>query len=628
MNRLIKNRKYRLLLLRCSSLPLATVLLTGMAILSASRVFALGEWAWLILLGSLLALAIMAVLLRTGPDVWRDVFHYRRLSQPARMRAMQHHVAWSYQRPSQLLIEHCEIILAEQAYACIQTRQDGVSVLSATRGRWNRLSFILTHIASLLILMGLLLDSDLWLRYQSATGQLHAETRPIPLNEMAVQSRIKANSSMAFQAYAQLQPGQKADEVRLMTEHGALARHLPFAVAVDSVELDTSHLAHENIFLTRIAILDPRLNEPVRAVLGSNRPFHYRGFDYYQQAVLDGGSELTVSMWPLGYSHAVPLTIRSRVGNERQLETREGAIHIRFSDLKPRNINSNLTDQQTAPHYKNIGPSLSYHVNDQAGREREFINYMLPVLRNERYFFISGYRRQTDDSFHFIHLPADQKGSLQQFFELYAAMYDQPRLARAIKQVLHDAGKTVSSKERDEFEATVSELFSLFRSGGMQAVNDNIKSRVDAAAYQQSLQLSHKLVRSLLYALYKQTLSSEKINETALLFFEDAFAALAVMADADMPFYIQLQDMVYKPMVNLLVSYKPGQLVFFTGCLLLLAGLISSFYNYHRRIWITFETEGDSTIVSVSGMGGRQSRYFSREFNRLFTQLQKSLNAC
>lgn len=628
MNRLLKNRQLRFLLLRCSSLPLATVLLTAMAVVIAGFVFKQAESGWLILLSCLLGAAVISVLLRVGPVMWRDLSHYRKLKHVSHIQSIHHHVTWRFHQAPQKLVEHCQSVLIEQRYAVRQTQQDGLTLLTAMQGRLNRLGFILIHAAGLLILVGVLLDSDLWLRYQTGTGKLVAASRSIPLNEMSGHSRISSRSAMAFQGVEQLLSGQMTDEVRVMTAQGTLARHMPFAIAVNSVELDANQLLQENNFLTRIAILDPRLDEPVRAVLGSNRPFHYRGLDYYQQSVMDGGSELTVSMWPLAHARSIPLTFRTQVGTERQLQTRQGTIHIVFSDLKPRNVMSMQANSQAAAEYKNIGPSLYYTVNDESGSEREFVNYMLPVLQDGRYFFVSGARAHGDEPFRFMHLPVDRDGSLKLFLELHAALYDQARLDEAVNKVLFDAGKVDNTKERDEFKTTLSELVKLFRDGGFEAVSQNIAGRVEPANYQQSMQLSHKLVRSLIYALYKEIIKSQDRDKTDVLFFEDALPVLDRLAEVDMPFYVQLQDMVFKPAVNLLVSYKPGETIFFTGWLMLLSGLLASFYTYHRRIWLVFKTEDDHTTVSIAGMGNRQRQRFAREFNRLFTQLHKTMSAC
>lgn len=626
MSRLFKNRQRRFLFLRYSTLQLATMLLTAMAVVVASLWFKQAELGWLVLLSSLLAGALVCVLLRVGPVMWRDMTRYRNLQQVSRMPVMHNHVAWRFNQAPQKLIEQSHKVLAGHRYSIKQTQHDGLTLLTAMRGRLNRLGFILVHAAALLILLGVLLDSDLWRGYQIRSGKLITETRSIPLNEMDVLSRIHARSAMAFQGNEQLLTGQMSDEVKVITPHGVLVKHLPFAVAINGVELDANQLLQENNFLTRIAILDPRLDEPVRAVLGSNRPFHYRGLDYYQQSVMDGGSELTVSMWPLAHAHSIPLKFRTQVGTERQLQTRQGTINILFSDLKPRNIMLRQSGNQTASEYKNIGPSLFYSVNDESGSEREFVNYMLPVLQDGRYFYISGARSHGDEPFHFMHLPVDREGSLNLFFELHAALYDKAGIDMAINKVLSAAGRADNTPERDEFENTLLDLIKLFREGGFHAVNENIASRVEPENYQQSMQLSHKLVRSLVYALFKEKITTHTMDETDVLFFEDALPVLARLAEVDMPFYIQLQDMVYKPMVNLLVSYKPGETLFFTGWLLLLSGLLCSFYTYHRRIWLVFKTEDDDTTVSIAGMGDRQGQRFAREFNRLFTQLQKTLS--
>ncbi len=164
--------------------------------------------------------------------------------------------------------------------------------------------------------------------------------------------------------------------------------------------------------------------------------------------------------------------------------------------------------------------------------------------------------------------------------------------------------------------------------GGFAAIDRNIASRVSEKDYQQSRQLSHKLIRSLLYALYIDTQDravGTGRGENSLLFFEDAIPALSRMAEISMPFYIQLEDMQFKPAVRIMVSQRPGEMLFMIGWLLLLAGLLLVFYNWYRRIWLLFEESGHETQVSMAGMGGRRVGLFNREFNALFTRLQKDM---
>lgn len=630
MIQLLTKHKFRRFLLRCSSLQLASILMASIALLYA------GSWLeqsvpwWLILLSGLLALVLLCVALRVVPVVWRDMVYFRNISRLERMPAMQNYVSWQIKQTPQELAARCRTVLAQQAYGVLQEQTNGMTMISAMKGKLNRLGFILIHLAGMVILLGALLDSDLWLRYQIWSGKLSPVSRSMPTNEMSVESTIGARSGLAFQGSGHLLPGQISDELKVSTEQGELVKHLPYAVVVNAVELNTEQLLLENNFLTHIAVLDPRLDKPVTAVLGINRPFRYRGLNYYQQAIADGGSELTVTMWPLTHARATPLKFRSQVKAERRLQTRLGTISIVFSDLNPRNVMNMQTEPTASPEFKNIGPSLYYSISDELSREREFINYMLPVLQNGRYFFISGVKESDAASFRFLHIPIDQNGGPELFLELHAALHDQIKVDKAIQKVLRDAGKTAKSAEHKALQTTMAELVALFRQGGFRTLDESIGRRVDKVNYQQSSELSYKLVRSLLYALYIELddhgrQAGEQIDESALLFFEDAILALSGLAEIDAPFYIQLEDIDYKPLVKLLVSYKPGEPLVFIGWFILLSGMLASFYSYHRRIWLVLKNDEAGTLVSMAGMSSRHRKQFADEFAGLFAQLQKQL---
>lgn len=625
MNQIFTRRHFRLLRLRNSSLPLAVVLLLALAVLLTSLWLEQARVGWLFVVAGCLFVSIALLLWRQLPAVWRDLTHYRQLQQLSRMQLMQHHVSWRFSSPAPELREQCQAVLASQGYRVHVLKGGSQYTLSAIKGKLNRLGFWIAHLSVLFILSGALLDSELWLDLQLSTGKLHAETKHIALNDMPAQSRVPSRSDIAFSGSENVQAGQIIDEVRLVTAQGFLSRHLVYPVSVQQVELDARQHLLENNFVTRVAILDSTRDSPVQAVLGVNRPFRYRGYVYYQQAVEDAGSELSVSMWPLQHASVVPLKFRTQLGAERKLQTRAGGITVHFAKLRPRNVQSVQVEQGSEAVFKNIGPSLIYKVSEAFAVEREFINYLLPIKQNGRYFYISAVREKDNGPSRYIHIPVDKRASLTRFLDLHAAMHDGSKVKRGINKVLKDAAKPGGQSDTKAFATTLHELLVLFREGGFAAIDKNIASRVSRENFAQSQQLSHKLIRSLLYALYLELQADNQLDETSVLFFEDAIPALSSMAELGMPFYIQLQDMQYRPSVKIMVSYRPGEVLFFTGGILLIISLIAIFYSWHRRIWLLFEAKGNETQVSMAGMGGRHKQAFSREFNKLFTQLQKGM---
>lgn len=623
-------RKLRRILLRCSSWQLAAILLIALAAVFTGFWFESSSPWWLLLLTSVLSLALISALIRVSPLMWRDMMYYRRLRHPESMPSMSHHAVWRARQSVQLLADRYQSVLNRHGYAVRRIQNNDGVMLGATKGRLNRTGFVLIHIAAVMIIFAAVLDSDIGLRYLLWRGVLLGEPRDIPVNEIARQSSIGSGSGLAYQAEIKLRPGQMSDEARVRTDAGFLAKHLPYAVAVNSVELDTAHLLQENNFLTHITVLDSRLNNPVQTALGNNQAFHYRGLDFYQRGLEDGGSDLTVAMWPLAHVRSTPLKIRTQVSAERELQTRQGTIRIFFSDLNPRNIMPMQTDSARTSEYKNIGPSLHYRVNDEQLREREFINYMLPILQDGRYFYISGIRESDTGPFRFIHIPVDRQGGLDTFFKLHSALYDPQKIAQAIGRVLKDAGKSEQSDDRKALRSTLAKLLDWFRDGGFPLL-DKKTGGSSAKLNDQGRALTYKLMRSLLYAMFSEMVSKDgqtagSSNEPDLLFFEDAMPALSVLAELNTPFYIQLQEMDYQPVVKLLISYKPGVPIFFVGGFLLLGGMSFRFFAYHRRIWLQIKT-GDPTSLTMVGMSNRQRQRFGIEFNSLSASLQQHLDA-
>jgi hypothetical protein len=79
---------------------------------------------------------------------------------------------------------------------------------------------------------------------------------------------------------------------------------------------------------------------------------------------------------------------------------------------------------------RNVGPSITYKLRDAAGQAREFHNYMLPVDLGEGVpVFLMGMRETPAESFRYMRIPADEKGGMDGFLQMRAALTD-PRRAR------------------------------------------------------------------------------------------------------------------------------------------------------------------------------------------------------
>ena len=141
-----------------------------------------------------------------------------------------------------------------------------VNVVCSIIERWpwgrQRLGFLLTHGALLLILMGAL-----------GTAIFKQE------GQLALWEGEQSNEFV--NAYT---PGE--------IDHYSL----PFTVKLDAFEIDTYPGTQRPAqFRSRVQVIDPSLDEPFSAIIEMNHPLSYRGFDFFQSSYRqESGREMTI----------------------------------------------------------------------------------------------------------------------------------------------------------------------------------------------------------------------------------------------------------------------------------------------------------------------------------------------
>ncbi len=73
---------------------------------------------------------------------------------------------------------------------------------------------------------------------------------------------------------------------------------------------------------------------------------------------------------------------------------------------------------------------------------------------------------------------------------------------------------------------------------------------------------------------------------------------------------------------GLQVTKDPGVWLVYLGCLLMVVGLVLSFFISHRRIWLLLQGEGEGTSVFFAGGSNKNRSEFEKQFSVLFKKLQ------
>ena len=74
---------------------------------------------------------------------------------------------------------------------------------------------------------------------------------------------------------------------------------------------------------------------------------------------------------------------------------------------------------------------------------------------------------------------------------------------------------------------------------------------------------------------------------------------------------------------GLQVVKDPGVWTVYTGCILMIIGLILIFFTSHRRIWVFVERDGDSTTLLLSGNTNKNKIGFEKDMARLVEEFEE-----
>lgn len=90
-----------------------------------------------------------------------------------------------------------------------------------------------------------------------------------------------------------------------------------------------------------------------------------------------------------------------------------------------------------------------------------------------------------------------------------------------------------------------------------------------------------------------------------------------------MPFRFSIVDYRGPYYTGLQVSYDPGVWVVWTGCILMVGGILVAFFIFHRRVWIRITpADGGRSEVTVAGGANKNRHAFEREFKKMVEKLE------
>lgn len=584
---------------------------------------------WFLAILTLLVVSTTVCVIRHTPSMFKDMFNLRTNVQHKSLRSMHHHAHWH--QPG-TLSDNTNLIrdrLASLGFRTRITEKGDERLVSAMRGGMNRLGYILTHVAIIVICVGGLMDSNLPLKIAEWQGRLEIETRNLPLSQIPKESRL-AVGPQAFRGSVSIPEGRAASVAYLPMRDGYLVQNLPFTIEVKEFRIEHYPTGQPKSFESDLVIYDPDLEKPLEQTIAVNHPLIHKGYAIYQASFGDGGSELTINAWPLFADQSEPAVLETKVFETRQMLWGDREMQLEVTGFRPFNINPDPTEDDPK-NVRNFGPSIQFKLRRETGEALEFENYMYPVERDGRDFLLSGVRGSPSEEFAYLYLPADEDGTVEGFIQFLHALHDDDSVAEVAAEMKDETLFSLQSEEDsvlgDSLQRTLETLMAMFVRGGFDEVRDFIEQSLPEAERETLAPAYLAMLREMLGRIYFNSLdlgAEETVSESQLLFLQDAIDAVGTLPRYGSPVYLSLVDYNHIESTGLQIARSPGKNVVYLGCAFLIAGVFLLFYLPQRRFWAWLSRDGEQTRIDLAGMTNRNPREFDDYFEKIHSQLQSS----
>lgn len=590
---------------------------------------------WFIAILAFLILSTSVCLYRQAPLRVREMLRFRTQVRADSLRGFRQSAEWRIsERDSATTLAEVTATFRSFGYRWRIKDHGDHQVAAAMKGRYNRLGYLFTHAAVVIIGVGGLLDGNLWLKLKEWRGEITLETRDLAARDIPPASRLAPGAVSAFRGNVMLPEGSAANFVFLRLRDGFLLQELPFAIELQDFQVEYHATGQPKSFTSKVRIHDQdHLGAtPLDATIRVNHPLVYRGYAIYQSDFGDGGSKLELRAWPLTTARLDSVDAQGEIGSALKVAGPTGPLNLELDNFRLFNLLPEPGAQPGDRKFRNFGPSVGFKLRDAAGEAREYLNYMTPVQLEGRWFFISGVRARPGADFMYLHIPVDANNSPERFLRFNARLRDSDGLLTLLTQSATPVAGQGSDFQRDLQQVRLN-LVSLFVQGGFAAVTQKAQAVVPAERLQEATGLYLNILRDTLAEVFLDVLREEGVNleqgvgEREDAFFNDALSALAVLSTYGSPFYLQLTRFQQVEASGLQVTHSGATGVVYLGFACLVIGIFIMFYTSYRRLWAWLAVGEGGTRLIVAGVANRHPAEFAHEFAELQADLARRLGS-
>ncbi|HYE38305.1 MAG TPA: cytochrome c biogenesis protein ResB [Ramlibacter sp.] len=614
---------------------------------------------WFLLILAFLVVSTSLCIARNTPKILADLRSYKENLREGSLAAFHHKAEGTLPGAPAEEAQRVGHALAKAGWKVRLQQRAGGWMVAARAGGANKIGYLAAHSAIVLVCIGGLLDGDLIVRAQMWLGGKSTYAGGGMLADVPAQHRLPSTNP-TFRGNLLVSEGTQSSTAILNQSDGVLLQELPFAIELKKFVVEHYSTGMPKLFASDIVIHDRQTGEKIPARVEVNHPVRHRGIEIYQSSFDDGGSTVKLKAVPLdgsGRTFEVEGVIggsteltrgQDEAGQKMRLEytglrvmnvENLGGASASGADPRKVDLRASLDARLGAANktaskkdLRNVGPSISYKLRDAAGQAREFHNYMLPVDLGEGVpLFLLGMRDTPAENFRYLRIPADDKGSLDGFLRLRAALADPAQRQAAVESYARQATDPSRPELSRQLVASTSRALGLFAGaeagpgkapGGLQAVSEFLEANVPEAERQRAGEVLVRILNGALFELAQQGRERAGLPPLPRDDRTQAFMSQAVLALSDAylypaPMAFELVDFTQVQASVFQVTRSPGRLVVYLGCALLILGVFAMLYVRERRLWVWLSPGDTGSRARMALSSNRKLMDVDREFQRL-----------
>lgn len=588
---------------------------------------------WFVVIMMFLVVSTGLCLIRNVPPFWREMKSFREKVREKSLAAMRHSVLMDVKIAPEVAKRYLEV---QGFKGKIINREDGSVLIAAKKGTMNKWGYIFAHLALIVICLGGLTDSNLLLKLGMLAGRIVPDNRAVYAKDFKPESVLGAGN-LSFRGNVNISEGQSADVVFLNADNGMLVQDLPFEVRLKKFHIDFYNTGMPRDFASDIEVTDKATGEKLERTIRVNHPLTLHGITIYQASFADGGSDLTFKAWNLGDASRKPAALKATSMRQFPLDIGRHKYRLEFDQFTSMNVedmseggerekslNAALNDvravSQEGKKYTNIGPSIVYRIRDAAGQAVEYKNYMLPILQDKDYFWLTGTRSGLQQQYRWLRIPLDKQLKADTFMALREFLKD----GKARKRLISDAVKDAPAEIREQFMLAAENTLNIFAQKGYLGLDEFITAKIPKEQQEKMQGYFYEMLYGVMNAALDETIRryglpewrQDEVRNRFLLHSMDAYTGLT---EYPAPMLLQLDGFSEVRSSGLQMTRSPGAVLVYFGSVLLVLGTVFMFYIREKRAWLLF-SDGKIRFAMSSA---RSERDVQKEFPKHVESLQR-----